>query len=496
MAEYAGLLVAPVTLRMERDVSTKPRDTFEATMQNARLREYQTLAGVLLLVGFGAVACARGGARPSAALCLGAFVIAYVPISNVFSLNATVAEHWLYVPSAFLFLAAALTLRSRPASAGELRRASAPLRSIVTRRVRRWACCSGCARFSGRRTGAISGRSSSGRSPRAATRARMLMNLGNVESGAGKHDQAPSRFTAKRCAARPSSRSSGSASPMCCLRTRDLAGARGRRWHARRRSPLLARRLPAVSRGARSSSNTGADSGDLLRAGRRSSRRATGRIRKRYLEHLIERGDTRAARARTARLPRRASVPRGIVAAARRTCWKRSGSASCARAMPTSEAAPRDVRDEESRGRSAAACKRATADESDRGKPFDTAGGVSALRTLTLMISKPHSALILVGHGSTVNPDSSAPTFDHAEEIARRGVFGEVHCAFWKEEPSLRQVLHMVDARRHLRGAEFHQRRLLHPHGDPARTGARRPGDASATGARSSIASRSAATRA
>ena len=61
------------------------------------------------------------------------------------------------------------------------------------------------------------------------------------------------------------------------------------------------------------------------------------------------------------------------------------------------------------------------------------------------MFSKPDSALIIVGHGSTVNPDSSAPTFDHAEEILRRGKFGEVHCAFWKEEPSLRQVLHMVD---------------------------------------------------
>ena len=62
-----------------------------------------------------------------------------------------------------------------------------------------------------------------------------------------------------------------------------------------------------------------------------------------------------------------------------------------------------------------------------------------------MFLSKPHSALIIVGHGSTVNPDSSAPTFDHAEELVRRGVFGEVHCAFWKEEPSLRQVLHMVD---------------------------------------------------
>jgi sirohydrochlorin cobaltochelatase len=61
------------------------------------------------------------------------------------------------------------------------------------------------------------------------------------------------------------------------------------------------------------------------------------------------------------------------------------------------------------------------------------------------MVFKPESALILVGHGSTVNPDSSAPTLDHAEELIRRKVFGEVHCAFWKEEPSLRQVLHMLD---------------------------------------------------
>jgi sirohydrochlorin cobaltochelatase len=61
------------------------------------------------------------------------------------------------------------------------------------------------------------------------------------------------------------------------------------------------------------------------------------------------------------------------------------------------------------------------------------------------MNPKPDSALIIVGHGSTVNPDSSGPTFDHAEAILRCGIFGEVYCAFWKEEPSCRQVLHMVD---------------------------------------------------
>jgi len=51
------------------------------------------------------------------------------------------------------------------------------------------------------------------------------------------------------------------------------------------------------------------------------------------------------------------------------------------------------------------------------------------------------SALLIVGHGSTVNPDSSTPTLAHAVEIRRRHIFAEVACAFWKEEPSLRDAL-------------------------------------------------------
>jgi sirohydrochlorin cobaltochelatase len=62
------------------------------------------------------------------------------------------------------------------------------------------------------------------------------------------------------------------------------------------------------------------------------------------------------------------------------------------------------------------------------------------------MLAKPDSALVIVGHGSTVNPDSAAPTWDHAEELSRRGIFREVACAFWKEEPSMRQVLYSVES--------------------------------------------------
>jgi sirohydrochlorin cobaltochelatase len=50
------------------------------------------------------------------------------------------------------------------------------------------------------------------------------------------------------------------------------------------------------------------------------------------------------------------------------------------------------------------------------------------------------TGLLIVGHGSTVNPDSNTPTWSHAREIRRRGIFADVQCAFWKEEPSLRDA--------------------------------------------------------
>lgn len=57
------------------------------------------------------------------------------------------------------------------------------------------------------------------------------------------------------------------------------------------------------------------------------------------------------------------------------------------------------------------------------------------------------AALLLLGHGSTLNADSSAPTHQHAEELRRRGVFAEVHVAFWKEEPNFRQALRQTRRR-------------------------------------------------
>src|SRR6478735_2169083 len=61
------------------------------------------------------------------------------------------------------------------------------------------------------------------------------------------------------------------------------------------------------------------------------------------------------------------------------------------------------------------------------------------------MISKREDGLLIIAHGSTVNPDSSAPTLADAAEIQRRKIFAKVECAFWKEEPSLRDSLFLFD---------------------------------------------------
>ena len=58
------------------------------------------------------------------------------------------------------------------------------------------------------------------------------------------------------------------------------------------------------------------------------------------------------------------------------------------------------------------------------------------------------AAVVLVGHGSTLNADSAAPTYQHADELRRRGIFAQVLEAFWKQEPAICAVLRGVFAPR------------------------------------------------
>ena len=57
------------------------------------------------------------------------------------------------------------------------------------------------------------------------------------------------------------------------------------------------------------------------------------------------------------------------------------------------------------------------------------------------------TALILAGHGSTKNADSSRHTRETAKRLQRRGIFREVRAGFWKESPSFQEVFHGLQAR-------------------------------------------------
>jgi protein O-mannosyl-transferase len=104
VAEYAGLLVLPVNLHMERTVDTTFTNSLLTNTSAASGRELQTSAGVCIIVAVLIWAVrTRKRDRLTFALLVSA-IITYLPVSGVMRLNASVAEHWLYVPSVFAFL--------------------------------------------------------------------------------------------------------------------------------------------------------------------------------------------------------------------------------------------------------------------------------------------------------------------------------------------------------------------------------------------------------
>ena len=90
LGDYSRLMLFPANLHMERTVETS----------GAYLSVIGSLAAAALLYG----ALRKGKAQPIRALGAAWFVLAYLPVSNLFELNATVAEHWLYLPSVGLLL--------------------------------------------------------------------------------------------------------------------------------------------------------------------------------------------------------------------------------------------------------------------------------------------------------------------------------------------------------------------------------------------------------
>jgi hypothetical protein len=108
VAEYGGLILLPLHLHMDRDVETHPSGFNQASLSGAARRELQTLLGIVLIAAVTYWMVRARKRNPAAFACLLFAVISYLPISGIVALNASVAEHWIYLPSAFFFLAAAV----------------------------------------------------------------------------------------------------------------------------------------------------------------------------------------------------------------------------------------------------------------------------------------------------------------------------------------------------------------------------------------------------
>jgi Flp pilus assembly protein TadD len=110
LGDYGRLLVLPAQLHVERTVLEPASARNQSSWQSAIARQGLSAGGVLMLgvLLFGAYRKGVG----QRVRCFGAswFLVTYLPISNLFNLNATVAEHWLYLPSVgfLIFIAGVL----------------------------------------------------------------------------------------------------------------------------------------------------------------------------------------------------------------------------------------------------------------------------------------------------------------------------------------------------------------------------------------------------
>ncbi len=98
LGDYARLMLLPVNLHMERTVvdpiSWRTNTDWRRTINS----EYLSILGLFLLAAFVYGGVKKGRGQSLRIFGGGWFIAAYLPISNLVQLNATVAEHWLYLP--------------------------------------------------------------------------------------------------------------------------------------------------------------------------------------------------------------------------------------------------------------------------------------------------------------------------------------------------------------------------------------------------------------
>jgi protein O-mannosyl-transferase len=115
LGDYGRLLVFPSQLHIERSVWEPALERSQASWQNGIALHGLSIGGVLVLGGLFLGAFWKGPGQRVRVFGASWFLLAYLPISNLFPLNATVAEHWLYLPSVGIFIFLAGILLELPA---------------------------------------------------------------------------------------------------------------------------------------------------------------------------------------------------------------------------------------------------------------------------------------------------------------------------------------------------------------------------------------------
>jgi protein O-mannosyl-transferase len=104
LGDYARLAIFPANLHMERTVVDPIGWRTNADWRERIGTEYLSILGLGVLTIFAYGMIKRGRGQRLRVLGAGWFLLAYLPISNLFQLNATVAEHWLYLPLVGFFI--------------------------------------------------------------------------------------------------------------------------------------------------------------------------------------------------------------------------------------------------------------------------------------------------------------------------------------------------------------------------------------------------------
>ncbi|MDQ6623008.1 MAG: tetratricopeptide repeat protein [Verrucomicrobiota bacterium] len=104
LGDYGRLIAWPSTLYMERSVLDSENYVSAKHWRNSVATEYLSILGALVLVALAYGSYRKGRGRSLRIFGALWFAFGYLPISNLIDLNATVAEHWLYLPSVGLLM--------------------------------------------------------------------------------------------------------------------------------------------------------------------------------------------------------------------------------------------------------------------------------------------------------------------------------------------------------------------------------------------------------